>query len=219
MIISDELFCDRHPGIRVALDAGDGLEKQSAIFWEERNKWFSDIWDFKGARQDLSDGDSRERSGAFPFELPYRLITVYSVRGDTVLDPFVGTGSTILAAMASGRDRIGVDIDDILFRKRRKTMEKAIGASPFFNEFLAERASAHARFVEQHSRDKGALPHVKGPHAFPSRQPRRESSGWSTSTTSRSATTGLFALSIAADRSRAGTAGVLPDEARVPPPG
>ena len=90
------------------------VRRESAFFWEERNRWFSDVWDFKGTRQALGHPDLRERSAAFPFELPFRLINMYSMRGDTVLDPFVGTGTTVLAAMAGGRHSIGVDIDETL---------------------------------------------------------------------------------------------------------
>ena len=69
--------------------------RESAYFWEERNIWFSDIWDLKGIRQDIQQKDIRTRSAAFPFELAYRLINMYSVFGDTILDPFLGTGTTI----------------------------------------------------------------------------------------------------------------------------
>ena len=85
--------------------------QESAYFWEERNKWFSDIWDFKGTTQKLNNDKVRKRSGAFPLELAYRMINMYSVRGDTVLDPFLGTGTTILAAMAACRNSIGVELD------------------------------------------------------------------------------------------------------------
>ena len=156
------------------------VRRQSAYFWEERNRWFSDIWDFKGTRQDISRKSvrsqqqpllfgtgqtaerSRNRSAAFPFELPYRLINMYSVRGDTVLDPFVGTGRTVLAAMASGRHSIGVDIDGGILRE---AVSEASGAAPFLNEFLEGRASDHAKFAEGHP--TGELCHVNKPHGFP----------------------------------------------------
>ena len=138
--------------------------RESAIFWEERNRWFSDVWDFKGARQDLSNGSSRQRSAAFPFELPYRLINMYSVKGDTVLDPFVGTGRTILAAMASGRNSIGVDVDPELLGE---AAAKARDAVPFLNRFLESRAENHAAFVEERSREKGPLGHRNRHHGFP----------------------------------------------------
>ena len=76
----------------------------SAYFWEERNEWFSDCWTVRGTEQTLSDADgARERSGAFPLEIPLRLVRMYSVRGDTVLDPFVGTGTASLAALEAYR--------------------------------------------------------------------------------------------------------------------
>jgi DNA modification methylase len=138
--------------------------RESAIFWEERNRWYSDVWDFKGARQDLSNGGTRERSASFPFELPYRLINMYSVRGDTVLDPFVGTGRTILAAMASGRNSIGVDMDEGVLGQ---AAAQARDSAAFLNRVLRARADGHAAFVEEYSREKGPLGHVNKPHGFP----------------------------------------------------
>ena len=86
--------------------------RESAIFWEERNIWFSDVWfDVKGTPQALNDKDARKRSAAYPFELAYRLINMYSVKGDLILDPFLGIGTTVAAAMASGRNSIGYEIE------------------------------------------------------------------------------------------------------------
>ena len=81
--------------------------KNSAFFWEERNVWFSDVWDLKGIKQKIVNSETRDRSAAYPFEVPYRLINMYSQYGDTVLDPFFGLGTTMLAAMTSGRNSIG----------------------------------------------------------------------------------------------------------------
>ena len=83
-----------------------GRRRESAYFWEERNVWFSDQWDLSGVRQSFgavspSRDPGRARSGAFPVELAYRLICMYSAYGDTVLDPFLGTGTTTLAAIAA----------------------------------------------------------------------------------------------------------------------
>jgi len=89
----------------------------SAYFWEERNKWFSDMWlDLKGISQKMNNrignnGKIRERSAAFPLKLPYRLINMFSIYGDTILDPFWGTGTTTLAAMVSGRNSLGYEIN------------------------------------------------------------------------------------------------------------
>ena len=85
---------------------------KSAFFWEERNLWFSDVWeDLKGTKQNNINKKIRERSGAYPFELAYRIINMFSLREDTVLDPFLGTGTTTAAAMATGRNSIGIEID------------------------------------------------------------------------------------------------------------
>jgi modification methylase len=85
---------------------------ESGFFWEERNTWFSDLWDFKGVRQVLSNKELRNRSAAFPFVLPFRLINMYSLIGDQVLDPFMGTGTTRLAAIAAGRNSVGYEVDE-----------------------------------------------------------------------------------------------------------
>ena len=67
------------------------LRRRSAYFWEERNVWFSDVWtDLTGDAPGSRRRETRARSAAFPFELPYRLIQMFSVYGDTVLDPFAG---------------------------------------------------------------------------------------------------------------------------------
>ena len=55
-------------------------------------------------------------SGAFPVELAYRLIRMFSFVGDTVLDPFAGTCSTIVAAMKAGRNSIANELDPEYFR-------------------------------------------------------------------------------------------------------
>ncbi|MFX1380343.1 MAG: DNA-methyltransferase [Promethearchaeota archaeon] len=89
----------------------------SAFFWEERNKWFSDIWeDIKGISQNMKRKNDnqkkiRDRSASYPLELPYRLINMFSLYEDIVLDPFWGTGTTSLAAMISGRNSIGYEIN------------------------------------------------------------------------------------------------------------
>lgn len=76
----------------------------------ERDEWFSQIWeDIPGASQVFED--SNERTAAFPRIIPLRLIKMFSVRGDTVLDPFMGTGTTLLAAQEAGRSFVGYEID------------------------------------------------------------------------------------------------------------
>ena len=113
--------------------------KQSAFFWEERNKWFSDVWDFKGIKQKLKH-KSIERSAAFPFELPYRLINMYSLKGETVLDPFLGTGTTSLAAIASCRNSIGIECKDDFEEIIKENLSNNID---FLNNYISERIYNH----------------------------------------------------------------------------
>jgi len=103
----------RKGGKRPFINQSDKNKRhESAMFWEERNSWFSDIWiDLKGSRQSLIQKDVRKRSAAYPMELPYRLINMYSVKEDTVLDPFAGIGTTSLAAMCLGRNSINYEIE------------------------------------------------------------------------------------------------------------
>ncbi|MBN1575915.1 MAG: site-specific DNA-methyltransferase [Chitinispirillaceae bacterium] len=136
---------------------------QSSFFWEERNNWFSDIWDFKGTRQGLDYDDLRDRSAAFPFELAWRLINMYSLYGDTVLDPFVGTGTAMLAAIASGRSSMGVDIDEAFTGYIAGRIERFL---PEVNKLVAERIERHAQFVESRTHEKKLPHHTNAPHCF-----------------------------------------------------
>ncbi len=139
--------------------------QESAYFWEERNVWFSDIWlDIKGSRQKLTDTALRNRSAAFPFEIPYRLINMYSVKQDTVLDPFLGTGTTLWAAMASCRNSIGVEID-ACFRKGLFTNVNAVRESA--NQRIEERLAQHQRFVSDRLKDGYQFKYINANYGFP----------------------------------------------------
>jgi len=136
---------------------------ESAYFWEERNEWFSDTWEVRGDRQALShDAETRDRSGAFPFEVPYRLVCMYSVYGDTVLDPFLGTGTTTLASAVAGRDSVGYEVDGGLGEVVDERMDDAPKLS---REVVADRTDRHERFVE----DRGAedFGHESTKYGFP----------------------------------------------------
>ena len=107
--------------------------------------WF----DLVGARQFLPDAgfddrDARSRSAAFPFELAYRLTQMHSLIGDTVLDPFLGTGTTVAAAIASGRSSIGYEIERELQQSIRTTID---AAKPIGIERVKQRLSSHLEFV------------------------------------------------------------------------
>jgi DNA modification methylase len=139
--------------------------RESAIFWEERNIFYSDIWfDIKGTTQTLNKTDTRSRSAAYPFEMAYRLINMYSAKGDVVLDPFLGTGTTTYAAMASGRNSIGYEID-AAFRDTFGEIKNEI--VPFSNRYIQERLLRHIQFVIQRIREKGLLKYKNNYYGFP----------------------------------------------------
>jgi modification methylase len=139
--------------------------RRSAYFWEERNAWFSDVWtDLKGTRQDLPDADTRARSAAFPFELPWRLVQMFSVFGDTVLDPFAGAGTTLAAALASGRHSVGIERDAALV----PIAEAALRAAPAAgNARAAARLEAHRDFVVSRTQAGRPPEHVNLAYGFP----------------------------------------------------
>ena len=130
---------------RSAAEMAGNERSWSAFFWEERNNWFSDVWDFKGARQPILRSETRARSGAYPFELAYRLVNMYSMYGDTVLDPFLGTGTTTAACLTAARNSIGYEIDEKL---EDLIVETVVAASGSANAVVAERLASHAAFVE-----------------------------------------------------------------------
>lgn len=146
-------------------DAEKRARQESAFFWEERNVWFSDIWeDLKGTKQNGIDKSIRERSGAFPFELPYRIINMYSLVGDTVLDPFLGTGTTTLAAMATGRNSIGIEIDNNFEAHLRSRFKDVVDDS---NKLVEYRLLRHIDFLENRVKTKGTLGYTSKYYEFP----------------------------------------------------
>ena len=141
------------------------LRRESSFFWEERNVWFSDVWtDLKGTSQNLFDTKVRNRSAAFPFELPYRLITMFSVKEDLVLDPFLGIGTTMYAAIASGRNIVGFEIDenfgDIV-------TSQISGIVSFSNKRIKKRLEDHLSFVESQSERMGKFKYLNKHYQFP----------------------------------------------------
>jgi site-specific DNA-methyltransferase (adenine-specific) len=78
-------------------------KEKSRLSKEQRSEWFRGVWRVPPERQ----GD---HGAVFPVEIPRRLIRMYSFWGETVLDPFLGTGTTLLAADSEGRRCIGYEI-------------------------------------------------------------------------------------------------------------
>lgn len=95
---------------------------------EERDVWFSQIWDIKGIKQESSEIE--RRMAVYPEEIVYRLIKMFSIIGDTVLDPFLGTGTTTKVAMKTCRNSIGYEIDENLLgliKRKVEYQEKLFG--------------------------------------------------------------------------------------------
>jgi len=139
--------------------------RASALFWEERNRFFSDIWtDVKGASQALATRERRKRSGAFPFEVAYRLVTMYSVRGDLVLDPFWGTGTTSVAAMAAARNSIGLEIDANMESHLDVCTQRLCDR---LNRYIEGRLARHLAFVDDRMTAKAPLKYRNAVYGFP----------------------------------------------------
>jgi len=109
----------------------------------------------------MIDNETRQRSAAFPFELSYRLINMFSIQNDMVLDPFWGTGTTTLAAIASCRNSIGVEIDEKLVENFKKTIKKIKKIT--FNK-NQQRLNNHLSFLKQKNKD---LKHNSVNYGFP----------------------------------------------------
>ena len=139
--------------------------RESAFFWEERNVWFSDVWfDVKGTSQGLVDGPTRERSAAFPFELAYRLVCMFSVKGDVVLDPFAGTGTTLAAALTAGRNSVGMEIDETLVAVAQNLLRST---PPAANEYNRARLARHEEWAAVRTAESGPLKYANRHYGFP----------------------------------------------------
>ncbi|MCB1172760.1 MAG: site-specific DNA-methyltransferase [Leptospiraceae bacterium] len=140
------------------------LRRESGYFWEERNSWFSDIWDFKGVRQDLTGKPGRDRSAAYPLELAYRLISMFSLKQDLVLDPFGGTCTTTRAAIAAERNSISIELDPQLQDSSRQS---ALQFRETGNAYIQSRLKRHANFVENRQQSGKKLKYFNELHDTP----------------------------------------------------
>ena len=81
----------------------------SRLSKEEQSKWFRPIW------TDITGASTKEHPAPYPVALAYRLIRMFSFTGDTVLDPFAGTGTTTIAAMSCDRNSLANELDPKYF--------------------------------------------------------------------------------------------------------
>lgn len=142
------------------------IKELSKLYDEEWHTFFTSHWNFPGERQD-------KHIAVFPEELPHRLIKMFSFCGDTVLDPFMGSGTTALAALKNGRNSIGYEINPNFFVfYKDKVLNKfpkdlfgfehitQIGAPE--TETLLQKLPYHFEDVCKLNRDDDALTHTYG---------------------------------------------------------
>lgn len=119
--------------------------QESAFFFEERNVRFSDIREILWTKQKVTLEWVRDRNAAYPFEIPYRLINMFSVYWDTVLDPYLWTGTTTIAAMVLWRNSIWVEIDkwfDTIIQERISRVKD------LSHKIVKNRLDKHKEFME-----------------------------------------------------------------------
>lgn len=96
-----------------------GKGRKNTITREEFLEYTKSVWSFPT--------ESAKRVGhpaPFPEELPYRLIQLYTFEGDVVIDPFCGSGTTCLVALKTGRNYVGMDINNEYVKLARKRIQK-----------------------------------------------------------------------------------------------
>lgn len=123
----------------------------SRLTKDEFSKWFQQFWNLTGA-------STKEHPAPFPLELAYRLVRMFSFAGDTVLDPFCGTATTMLAALKTGRNSIGIEIDSEYFKMAEERLRKE-NSNMFANatlEFIqpAETFQEHVKISDKRIRYK-----------------------------------------------------------------
>lgn len=120
--------------------------KLSKIDKKDFNKWFRQIWNIPGA-------STRTHPAPFPLELASRLVRMFSFADDTVLDPFCGTGTTMIAAIRYGRNSIGIDIDPEYCRMAASFLKKEssnlfMNIELIFEEMISDHQSGKMQVCE-----------------------------------------------------------------------
>jgi site-specific DNA-methyltransferase (adenine-specific) len=103
--------------------------KAATIKKEEFLEWTKSVWNFSAI-----SAKQVGHPAPFPEELPHRLIQLYTFKGDVVLDPFVGSGTTCLAAIKDSRHYIGYDIDPEYVKLSEKRISAHISQLHLFKE-------------------------------------------------------------------------------------
>ena len=126
------------------------IKEKSKLTKEEWNKYFSGHWNFSGEKQD-------KHLAMFPVELPNRLIKMFSYVDDTVLDPFLGSGTTCLSAINLKRNSIGYEINDEFMPIIKEKL--AVSKPELFEGSLINFTSA-SKVVKDYKKDISSLPYI-----------------------------------------------------------
>ncbi len=110
------ILMERKPGGYRAPDISTKV--LSVISAENHKKWFQQIW------SGVTGASTRQHPAPYPLELAERLVRMFSFVGDTVLDPFMGTGTTTVAAAKWGRNSIGFEIDRHYYKLAQKRISE-----------------------------------------------------------------------------------------------
>ena len=107
----------------------------SRISKDEFDRWFQQIWNIPGE-------STRHHPAPFPLELANRLVRMFSFVGDTVLDPFCGSGTTMIAAFRTNRNSIGVEIEPDYCRLAARNLKTETANLFSKTQLLFEKVSA-----------------------------------------------------------------------------
>ena len=127
-------------------------KEASRMTTEEWNQYFYGHWNFPGEKQS-------KHLAMFPVELPRRLIRMFSFAGETVLDPFLGSGTTVLAARELGRSSIGYEVNPDFLPVIRQRLGLGNAVLPAFQDSTCEIVEQEKREVD-FRRKIEALPYV-----------------------------------------------------------
>lgn len=117
------ILMERKPGGYRAPDIPTKI--LSVISAENHKKWFQQIW------SGVTGASTKDHPAPYPLELAERLVRMFSFVGDTVLDPFMGTGSTTVAAAKWGRNSVGFEVDEHYYKLAQKRIAR--DTSSLFN--------------------------------------------------------------------------------------
>jgi site-specific DNA-methyltransferase (adenine-specific) len=131
-----EMILVMYKGVSWKKTSGSG---RSDISREEFLNWTNGFWNYESS-SDLAanpvwsfSGESKKKTGhpaPFPVELPKRCIKLFSYVGDTVLDPFLGSGSSLIACLQTNRLGVGVEIDKEYCRLAKERLIAAASSAP-----------------------------------------------------------------------------------------